>query len=1258
MVVAALLSGPKKSLAAGEDGDPVITAQPASQTIEAGKQVAIKVSATSAAPPLHYQWYKDGEPQGGNADLIYFAAAAESDAGTYHVVLKDGAGETTSEKAVLTVTKSEAAAPAEPAHPRRQEPPGPNLIVNGGFEDGMKSWGYEEWDHKPVPGVADGADKNEGGKSFQMGLPGSEGGRWIAQEIPLKDAGHDYILSFALKLKGVPEGSARVRLGVEGRGFLNYGDLVRTGGDFDWKTFKFAVTDEMVGDAKKVTLFFYDDNMGKGTIGIDGVSFAAGTLEPGQATPQAVAFGYTGVILTGDTNSPEISTFALGQPVELVFVADGLSGVKGPLSLELSIVDEHGRQIDTKKIPVQPDANGHWQTKVDAPRDRLGFYRVYARLSNNVPLHALGTRPAGFLTYIVVPDPAGRPDYGEDRNYFGMQGTWHADICSLLGVRWTLDDSLFWKRMEPDRAGQFGPAEVKQFVAGPKPGDASFRVDALPTLFVAPEWAVKPGTLAYETGALTPEGEKAWAEYCQTAARAFAAKYPERKKHVYQITWEPIRPWGFKGTDADLVRIYEIAHRALHEADPNAIVAGPCRGIWNNGDPQDTIRLLKMGLGRYLDGYTVHPYFTITPERDGMPQTIRTIREALKASCGKDVPMYGTEQGWATDEDVSKEVLQAQGLLRQNLITMGEGFRFNLAFTYYDYRMGGSRTGYGYYYNLIEGVPFGPGKVCPKPIAAAFAAQSMLLEGSESLGAIEWLGQDVWGYAFERNGETTLALWNYGDQSRDVTLPAGVKEVRLFDWMGNARTIATDKGQLTLKQLGPEPVYVAGVSSTMWGSEANKVLQMERKKFEVYPGDIVTISGTVRADGGGTLRLEPGASAGLAAMNQTVAAGAKEGAPFQYEIKAPPAAHPGTYAMNLKLTDSAGNTVTATALALNVLSPLEIGMDATWTGDGKPALVAVITDRQGRGSAGKLAVTLKEFLPGAQRSAAPNIDEVADPGKTKDVPGASQEVAFAVPAGGSQRLVIPFPDAVLAPARPYQALATVTTAEGTSFSQNGPVHFLRAEHQGRAPVIDGDLSDWPPAAPVELAGPRDVIRSPQYFPANLSAQVRFAWDAQNLYLAATVNDPAFVQTKTGVDTWSQDCLQLAFNLDAKIAGDSPQAGERRTSEITVALTPKGPEAYRTLSSAMDRLPSAALNQAQCKLAIKKTGSGLIYEVAIPWKTLGLKDGEKFAPGDAIGVALTVNDVQKADQGDPSALGLFGGITPDKNPDKQGTLILQ
>ena len=107
--------------------------------------------------------------------------------------------------------------------------------------------------------------------------------------------------------------------------------------------------------------------------------------------------------------------------------------------------------------------------------------------------------------------------------------------------------------------------------------------------------------------------------------------------------------------------------------------------------------------------------------------------------------MYGTEQGLATDEVIAKEIPVAQALLRQNLITLGEGFQFNFAFTLYDYRMAGSRTGYGYYYNLIPSVPFGPSKMGPKAVAAAYAAQSMLLEGSRSVGAIRVAGQHCLG---------------------------------------------------------------------------------------------------------------------------------------------------------------------------------------------------------------------------------------------------------------------------------------------------------------------------------------------------------------------------------------------------------------------------------------------------------------------------------------------------------------------------------
>jgi hypothetical protein len=1142
-----------------------------------------------------------------------------------------------------------------------------NLVANGSFENDMEGWGYEQWDNKPIPGKVVKDDHAPGqAASLQMSLPDAAGARWIAHEIPLTLPNQGYLLSFWLKTKDLPGGAGHMRVGIEGKGWLGsstgHFELVKLGGTHDWKQYQVPIHAADIGDSTKLTLFFYDEHMEQGAFGISGVSLQPATEEElNKISLPDMDQSSIEENLKGDTNRPDSSTFPIGQKVELTFQVAGLGEGKAPTNLLLDIVDEHDQPIESKQIPVKPDQNGGWKTTVEAPSAKLGFYRVKAKLSDGTELSPLGSRPAGFLTYIVVPDPAQRPAYSADQSHFGMQGVpWDKESGQLIGARWVLDDSLMWRRTEPDHAGQFGPEQAKKYISDGHPGSKAYPIYTLSTLFVVPEWAAVPETFAYETGRLTPDGEKAWAAYCKIAARTYAAKYPDQDKHIYQITWEPIPPWGFKGTDEDLIRIYEIAYPVLHEADPKAVVAGPCRGFWNNGDPQTTYRLLKEGLGKYMDAYIAHPYFTITPEKDGMPQAIRDMKDLLRVAKGKDVPMYGSEQGWPTDEDISKEVLQAQGLLRQNLITLGEGFRFNFAFTYYDYRMSGSRTGYGYYYNLDKGVPFGPNRVCPKPIAAAYAAQSFLLEDSESVGAIEWLGDQTWGYAFERAGKTTLALWNYGDAPKDVSLPTGTKQVRVFDWMGNVKVVNTTNGSLTVK-LGPEPVYVADVSSMMWGTEAASVLAVDSKHLQAYPGGHVSITGKTHLPGDqssqGILRLEANASSGIQPMSKQAALGTKEPAAFQFDLAIPSSLQPGTQKLDLRLSDSSGGTITATSITLDVLSPLTVNMDSAFTANGKPALAVTLQDKQGRASTGTLNVSLKELLPGAKRSDAPMIDLVVDPGKTRDVPQTSKQASFTMPANGNMQVMIEFPDATLAPARQYEALVTVKTNDGSAFSQTSPVHFLGAVHLADPATIDGDLSDWPSIPPVTLKGPGDVIRSEKSYPKNLSATLRYAWDAQNLYLAVEVNDDVFVQNGTGPDIWKNDSLQLAFNLDPQISGDASNAGDRRASEINVALTPNGPQAYRSGTFAAQKFPVSVLSPDQFHLAVKKTDNGkLVYEMAIPWTTLGAT--ESFKPGDSIGVAATVNEVRTADQGDPCALGLFGGIFPDKNPSKQGKLVLK
>jgi hypothetical protein len=82
---------------------PVISTQPASQTIDAGTGVTFGVVA-SGNPAPGYQWQKNGEPIPGATGASYTIPYAQvADAGIYAVVVNNTAGAITSQAATLTV---------------------------------------------------------------------------------------------------------------------------------------------------------------------------------------------------------------------------------------------------------------------------------------------------------------------------------------------------------------------------------------------------------------------------------------------------------------------------------------------------------------------------------------------------------------------------------------------------------------------------------------------------------------------------------------------------------------------------------------------------------------------------------------------------------------------------------------------------------------------------------------------------------------------------------------------------------------------------------------------------------------------------------------------------------------------------------------------------------------------------------------------------------------------------------------------------
>jgi len=504
--------------------------------------------------------------------------------------------------------------------------------------------------------------------------------------------------------------------------------------------------------------------------------------------------------LSADTNKPNTSTFLLGETIKIYFTVSGLPNDKKP-TLILDIQNEFGESIvKLQPVPLLIEERGRAKYTLTAPASKLGYYEVHAKLSDGTPLSSLGTRPAGLISYAVVPDPQTRVDYGDTLSRFGLQGGYNisALVIPYLGVRYMLSGNQ-WHNMEPEYPGQFIQNRRKADQTGkryppkaPEYENPLFNGKEWATYHISlvmgsalPSWALKPnttGTICRTFGELNDEGIKALPLFASAQAQAFSEDYKYQKSNYYQVTWEPATGWCFNGTPEGLVQLFEKSYNAIHQSDPRAIVTGPTLFV-----DKDSVKqlegLLKAGLAKYIDALSFHPYGALwPPETNGFATNLRKQLEATSKAKGRTIPFIGTEKGYATTDIGSLH--KAMGDIRVSLIMLGEGASVDFGFYVADFEEGESpkiNRGYGYYWNLNPKLNFGSDKLGPKISVPAYAAMTYFLDGTTSEGLLTDVKGTQLGYKFKKPNATISVVWDYGSSS-SYHVPEGA---RVCDWMGN-----------------------------------------------------------------------------------------------------------------------------------------------------------------------------------------------------------------------------------------------------------------------------------------------------------------------------------------------------------------------------------------------------------------------------------------------------------------------------------------
>jgi hypothetical protein len=650
-----------------------------------------------------------------------------------------------------------------------------NLLRNGGFESGANGWSLDG----AALAIDGGGNARQGKRALRFRLEGkSEASQTASQTVAVSAAGR-YVLSFFALTKDVYP-VERLLMDVHvlchGRdlGTLPLGGSpqVFIGQHYEWD----KVVTVLQGIPSQATHLRIAFRSLAGTVGrlwIDDVR-----LE--ETTPYWLDI----------TTETPVNIFAAGVPARGVITLHGPPhSTRGTLAYRME--DFWGNAVSTRQKEVAV-ASGSIAA-VPFEFSGLGYFEVVARFQPEA-----GPSVSARDSLAILPPG---PSRGDQETAPSLFGAWMGGIeqMPILGVHWTRF-IVGWDLHEPQR-GRYDLEATRREIRRAR----NLGLEVILSLHQIARWASRAPASEVNFHVYPPRNWQDWAAFVRRMVREF-----RKDVRVWEVCNEPIAPWGWKGSVADLVQLHRVACEAIKAEQPEATVLGPCYGPI--GTEPEIRALCDAGLLRWVDGLSHHPYtrpLDAPPPPEGCGYRLDLLSvDAIARAHGAKKDLWLTEFGWMAGPKVRgfTEHDRAGVLARAYLINAALGVRVAIWHSMSEGKLWDPTGETGL---LRAAVPNEP--QAPKAAFVAYATLTRLLTGAKFRQELDSLGGSRTAYIFDRRGEPVLAVWDWAGTG-ECEISVGARAVTVVDLMGNRRSVECP-GETVKLRPSPFPVFVLGGSA-------------------------------------------------------------------------------------------------------------------------------------------------------------------------------------------------------------------------------------------------------------------------------------------------------------------------------------------------------------------------------------------------------------------------------------------------------------